>query len=223
MYKVFCSKLTFSNVIAMAALFVALGGSALAVSRNSVGPRQLRANAVTAVKVRNNAITTPKLRNAAVTNAKLRDGAVSTSKIADNAVTGDKVDESTLTGVTAKPSGPAGGSLTGTYPNPALADNSVTSAKIGAGQVRASDLGTLTIRSVTDTAIATGTSDLIIVPCNSGEIAIGGGGQWSGAFNQDVQVQALVPTGGQFFQATGRNNSGGTRDFTAYATCLQAG
>jgi hypothetical protein len=66
-------------VIAYLALFVALGGSAYAVTKlpkNSVGPKQLKANAVTAAKIKN--------------------GAVTGAKIAANTVTGANVDESTL-------------------------------------------------------------------------------------------------------------------------------
>jgi hypothetical protein len=52
------------NVIALAALFVALGGTsyaAIAIPRNSVGTRQLRRSAVTATKIHSGAITPGKL------------------------------------------------------------------------------------------------------------------------------------------------------------------
>jgi hypothetical protein len=48
-------------VIAMLALFVALGGSAYAIGRNSVGTGQLKNNAVTTKKIRNNAVTAAKI------------------------------------------------------------------------------------------------------------------------------------------------------------------
>jgi Collagen triple helix repeat (20 copies) len=53
------SSLTFSNAIALAALFVALGGSsyaALSLPRGSVGTTQLRAGAVTSAKVRDGSL-----------------------------------------------------------------------------------------------------------------------------------------------------------------------
>ncbi len=53
-----------SNAIALAALFIALGGTsyaAVAIPRNSVGSRQLRKAAVTSSKIRSGAITPGKL------------------------------------------------------------------------------------------------------------------------------------------------------------------
>jgi hypothetical protein len=48
--------LTFANVMSAIAVFIALGGSAWALARNSVGPRQIRANAVRSSDVKNNAL-----------------------------------------------------------------------------------------------------------------------------------------------------------------------
>ena len=52
------SRLTYANAMSTIAVFVALGGGAYAVSvpRNSVGPAQLKANAVTAAKVKNRSL-----------------------------------------------------------------------------------------------------------------------------------------------------------------------
>ena len=56
-------RLTYSNVIATMALFVALGGAAVAAGlpKNSVGPKQLKRGAVTAAKIRKAAVTSGKL------------------------------------------------------------------------------------------------------------------------------------------------------------------
>jgi hypothetical protein len=58
--KSLTSRLTYANVIASTALFVALGGTSYAVSQlptNSVGTKQIRSNAVTGAKVKNGSLT----------------------------------------------------------------------------------------------------------------------------------------------------------------------
>jgi hypothetical protein len=57
-------KLSFSNVVALLALFIALGGSAYAASqlpKNSVGTKQLKDGAVTTAKIKNGAVTGAKV------------------------------------------------------------------------------------------------------------------------------------------------------------------
>jgi hypothetical protein len=57
-------SLSFSNVVALLALFVALGGSAYAATqlpKNSIGPKQLKKNAVTASKIAKGAVTGAKI------------------------------------------------------------------------------------------------------------------------------------------------------------------
>ena len=78
-----------SFILAAIALFVALTGSALAVSQlpaGSVGKKQLQKNAVSNAKIRNGAVTRPKIRDRAVWREKLSNGAVNTAKIADSSV-----------------------------------------------------------------------------------------------------------------------------------------
>jgi hypothetical protein len=52
------ARLTYANAMSTIAVFVALGGGAYAVTvpRNSVGPKQLKANAVTGAKVKNRSL-----------------------------------------------------------------------------------------------------------------------------------------------------------------------
>lgn len=73
--------LSFANVMASFAVFIALGGSAWAVSKNSVGTKQLKNNAVTTKKIKNNAVTAKKIKNNQVTTAKIKNGAVTGAKV----------------------------------------------------------------------------------------------------------------------------------------------
>ncbi len=64
-------RLSYANVMATAAVFIALGGTAWAVAANSVGTRQLKNNAVKTKKIANGAVKTAKIANNAVTAPKL--------------------------------------------------------------------------------------------------------------------------------------------------------
>jgi hypothetical protein len=85
MLRAIGKRLTYANVIASLALFLALGGGAVWAASNKanqVGTGKLKQNAVTAGKIKANAVTQTKIRNSAVTNAKLRLGAVNFTTIA---------------------------------------------------------------------------------------------------------------------------------------------
>ena len=61
MFARFRARLTYANVIATLALFIALGGSsyaALNLPKGSVGSKQLQQNSVTSVKVRPGTLVT---------------------------------------------------------------------------------------------------------------------------------------------------------------------
>lgn len=86
-------KLSYSNVIASLALFLALGGIAVAAGlpKNSVGPNQLKKGAVTAAKIRKQAVTSGKIAPGAVTNGKLGTNSVGPNNIGNGAVTSAKI------------------------------------------------------------------------------------------------------------------------------------
>ncbi len=78
-------------VMSATALFVALGGTALAVSQ--IGTDQIK----------DGAVTTSKLHGKAVTNGKLGPSSVGNGKLANNAVTGSKVKDGSLTSADVAP------------------------------------------------------------------------------------------------------------------------
>jgi hypothetical protein len=85
MLRAVLRRLTYANVIATLALFLALGGGAVWAANKAaskIGTGKLKPNAVTAGKIKANAVTQAKIRENAVTNVKLREGAVNLSKIA---------------------------------------------------------------------------------------------------------------------------------------------
>ncbi len=86
-------RLTYSNVIATMALFIALGGVAVAAGlpKNSVGPKQLKRGAVTAAKIRKQAVTSAKLAPQSVINGKLAANSVGPGNIGNGAVTTAKL------------------------------------------------------------------------------------------------------------------------------------
>lgn len=113
------SRLTYSNTIATLALFLALGGAALAAGlpRNSVGTKQLKRRAVTAAKlapksviagklgpnsvgpgnIGNGAVTTAKLAQGSVIAATIKNGVVTTNKLTNEAVTTAKLAKGAVT------------------------------------------------------------------------------------------------------------------------------
>jgi hypothetical protein len=86
--RVLAGKLTYANVMATLAMFVALGGGAYAIKlkKNSVGTKALKSKAVTERKIADSAVTRSKLADGSVDGTKIADGSVGGTKIADGSV-----------------------------------------------------------------------------------------------------------------------------------------
>jgi hypothetical protein len=95
-------RLTYANVMATIAVFLALGGSAYAASqlgKNSVGSKQLKKNAVTTAKVKNEAITAAKVKKGTLTGTQIKASTLGTVPSANSAVHANTAgDSSTLQG-----------------------------------------------------------------------------------------------------------------------------
>ncbi len=86
------ARLSYSNVMATVAVFLAIGGGAYAAS-------QLPKNSVTSKQIVNKSVKGKDLAAKAVKAAKIKSDAVNGSKVKDDSLTGADIDESTLEGV----------------------------------------------------------------------------------------------------------------------------
>ncbi len=126
-------KLTYSNVIASLALFVALGGVAVAAGlpKNSVGPNQIKRGAVNTAKLKNKAVTSAKLGNRAVTTGKLGPGAVLPGNLVNGAVNSAKLGNGSVIAASIK---------NGVVTTNKLQSNAVTNAKLAPNAVNTGNL-----------------------------------------------------------------------------------
>jgi hypothetical protein len=83
-------SLTYANVMATVAVFLALGGGAYAATqlpKNSVGTKQLKKNAVTTAKIKKQAVTAVKVKNGTLTGTQINASTLGTVPTADKATT----------------------------------------------------------------------------------------------------------------------------------------
>ena len=130
----FRPKLNYSNAIATIALFVALGGAAVAAGlpKGSVGPKQLKRGAVTSAALRKAAVTSGKLAPKSVVAGKLGPNAVLPGNLGNGVVTSAKIGGGAVIASSIK---------NGVVTTNKLANEAVTSAKLGKGSVTSGKLG----------------------------------------------------------------------------------
>ncbi len=189
--------LTFANVLACTALFLALSGAAYAAKT------MLPKNSVKAPQLASGAVTTPKLRNGAVTTAKLRNGAVNATKLAPASIGSGQLANGSVR------SGQLGGGVVteGKIKNGAVSEsklgaNSVSTGKIQDGAVTGAKIAPTVlaqlVKNVTYTTVAS-VSNADDVPksatavCPIGKQVVGGGAKVAGT-STTVAVTESAPT-----------------------------
>lgn len=100
----FLDRLTYANVMATIAVFLAIGGGTFAIAaikKNSVKSKQIKDGAVQTIDIANGAVSGAKLGPGAVGPGAIGDGAIGSAQIADNSLTGADIVEASLQGVNA--------------------------------------------------------------------------------------------------------------------------
>jgi hypothetical protein len=175
------------NTIALLALFVALGGTSFAA-----------ATLINGSQIKPHTIAKNRLTNRAIAQLRGNRGPAGPAGPAG---------QRGPTGPQGPATGPAGGDLTGNYPNP-----SIKAGIIGAGK-----LGTINEESADSGPIGPGTSGEASVQCNAGEKVLSGGND---AFLSGPYIVASrfdSPNGWAVF---GYNATGSTLSITVHAYCL---
>lgn len=180
-----------SLVISLLALVVATGGTSYA-----------------AAKIHGNQI-----KSGTVTNKALKSQTIRGTKVRPDTLTGTQVKEATLAKVpsaatadAAAPSGPAGGALTGTYPDPQVADDAIGST----------ELGTITARSSGLINVGANLVGSATAECLPGEQVMGGGNDGS----LSLRVVASRSQGQLGWRVFAFNDSGSNASLQAHVYCL---
>jgi trimeric autotransporter adhesin len=198
--------LSVANVLALVALFVALGGAAVAtttLSRKSVKTRHLAKGAVTTKKLRNGAVTAAKIRNGAVIGEKLAPGAVGSTQILNGAVRSGDLGGGVVTSGKLKDGAVTDEKLAnGAVTNSKLGADAVSTGKIQDGAVTASKLSpTLSAQLVKGVSYVNASSPSndedkpksITAQCPAGKQVTGGGARVVGAEVATVALTESAP------------------------------
>jgi hypothetical protein len=191
------ARLTFANVVALIALFVALGGPAWALQGvNTVFSDDIVNGEVRSLDILNGGVTIADLAdgsvgagevvNGALTGAELADGTVSGADVTNGSLEGTDVEDRSLSGEDLAEGSVTGSevaeSTLGQVPSAGVAAHATT---IADDSVTASSLGVITRRI--GTVVVPGNSPEngnyllkdVTVTCASGEIAIGWEAYWT--------------------------------------------
>jgi hypothetical protein len=169
-------------IVALIALFVALSGASYAaLAVNSVGPKQLKKDAVRSSKVKDGSLTGGDVKDSSLTGGDLTDGSVALADLGNNSVNGTKI-------------------VDGSIALPDLGPNSVDGSKVANGSLEGGDVkagtflgGSVTTQYTEGPELADGTKVSINAFCLPGEIALGGGARGDLTTSEATTVTSSRP------------------------------
>jgi hypothetical protein len=162
-------SLTFSNAIALLALFIALGGTVYAAS-NKIDGAQIKAKSLPGNRIQPNTVTASQIKKGSIGESQIKAGAISSKLIRSGAVTASQIQANAITRAQIK-----AGSISGTQ---------IQSGSLGATQINQTTLTGISAANIhtvqyvgtsvtLNPVLATGTS--ATATCPSGMKVIGGG------------------------------------------------
>ena len=209
--------------VAFTALFVALSGLAVA------GPSLPGTGRVHSNDIHNGQVRTADIRNNEVRGADVRTGTLRGSDVGNDSMTGVDILESSLGTVpsassanTATTAGTANSVAANGVNTAAIQDNAVTSPKIAADAVGASELKGIYAAVSGGTPAAANTFANATATCNPGDAVLGGGFAWQSDADEIETVYSTpdpFPTPNQWIV---RSRSGSANRLFAWAVCLAA-
>jgi hypothetical protein len=167
--------LTFSNTIALVALFFALGGTVYAAA-GKINGAQIQPKSIPGNRLKVKTVTGTQIKNSAIGSAQIKAGAVSAKQLQSGAVAGPEIKTGSITGAQIKAGSLSGtqikaGSLTATQINQA------TLTGISAANIHTVQYVSVAVALLKESSAGTpGTA-----PCPAGTKVIGGGAVTSNA------------------------------------------
>lgn len=209
--------------VALAALFVALGGSsyaAVTLSKNSVGAAQIKRNAVKAPEIARNAVGASEIRRNSVAGGDVADGSIGAFDIGNDAIgTGQLASNSVGQSETAA----------GSVGSAEVVDGSLGEGDLAPGLL---DVNLEVTVQRTDVALADNTTQAVEASCLPETVAIAGGSSVDQTGSDDIKMLVSRPGNGGFIPADGqtfndwravyRNPAGGTgaAEIRAFVVCV---
>ena len=198
MFRSIRKHLSPTSLIAMVALFVALGGVSYAAAT----------------------INGKDIKNKSIAGKKLKNKAVTAGKVKNDTLTGVQINESTLSQV---PAAVQADNATNAQTAATVAPNGVGAAAIQDGSIGRSKLAAVTTR--TDSSdVADGATGTLSVNCEAGELPLSGGVTFGGAAINAAQAlnTHLVRSGpsGNGWSVRVYNGTGTSRTYTISVICL---